>query len=153
MTTLRSRLAIAGASLAVAALAALALALWPDSQTDKARADGKQLGEAVAALSDATTSAEVDSALSDIDVALTETRDHAGDRVADQASDQADALDRAADGFVGTTTSDDEFEADLYQAELDGAVDDLYDNASDFRGEGPEVQQAFWDGYQDGVSS
>jgi hypothetical protein len=144
---------IAGGALAAAALAVLAIALWPDSQTDKARADGRQLGEAVAALSTATTSAEVDSALSDIDVALTETRDHAGDRVADQASDQADALDRAADGFVGSRTSDDEFEADLYQAELNGAVDDLYDNASDFRGEGPEVQQAFWEGYQDGVMS
>jgi hypothetical protein len=88
---------IAGAALGVAVIAALAIALWPDSQADKARADGKQLGDAVAALSTATTSAEVDSALSDIDVALTETRDHAGDRVADQASDQADALDRALD--------------------------------------------------------
>jgi hypothetical protein len=144
---------IAAGAAAAAALAVLAIALWPDSQADKARADGKQLGEAVAALSTATTSAEVDSALSDIDVALTETRDHAGDRVADQASDQADALDRAADGFVGSRTTDDEFEADLYQAELNGAVDDLYANASDFRGEGPEVQQAFWEGYQDGVSS
>ena len=144
---------ITGASLGVAVIAALALALWPDSQADKARADGKQLGEAVAALSTATTSAEVDSALSDIDVALTETRDHAGDRVAEQASDQADALDRAVDGFVGSRTSDDEFSADLYQAELDGAVDDLYDNASGFRGEGPEVQQAFWEGYQSAITN
>jgi len=144
---------IAGGTLAAAVLAVLAIALWPDSQADKARADGRRLGEAVAALSTATTSAEVDAALSDIDVALTETRDHAGDRVADQANDQADALDRAADGFVGSRTTDDAFSADLYQAELDGAVDDLYDNASDFRGEGPEVQQAFWEGYQDGAMS
>jgi hypothetical protein len=144
---------IAGGAAAAAVLAVLAIALWPDSQADKARADGKQLGEAVAALSTATTSAEVDSALSDIDVALTETRDHAGDRVADQASDQADALDRAVDGFAGSRTTDDAFEADLYEAQLNGAVDDLYDNASDFRGEGPDVQQAFWEGYQDGVSS
>jgi hypothetical protein len=134
---------IAGGALAVAAVAALAIALWPDSQTDKARADGRQLGEAVAALSTASTSAEVDAALSDIDVAVTETRDHAGDRVADQAADQADALDRAVDGFAGSRTTDDAFEADLYEAELDAAVDDLYANASDFRGEGPEVQQAF----------
>jgi hypothetical protein len=142
---------IAGGALAVAAVAALAIALWPDSQTDKARADGRQLGEAVAALSTASTSAEVDAALSDIDVAVTETRDHAGDRVAGQAADQADALDRAVDGFAGSRTTDDAFEADLYEAELDAAVDDLYANASDFRGEGPEVQQAFWEGYQDGV--
>jgi hypothetical protein len=99
---------IAGASLGVAVIAALALALWPDSQADKARADGKQLG---------------------------------------------DALDRAVDGFVGSRTSDDEFSADLYEAELDGAVDDLYDNASGFRGEGPEVQQAFWEGYQSAITN
>jgi len=96
MTSVRS-LWIAGGVAAAAVLAVLAIALWPDSQADKARADGKQLGEAVAALSTATTSAEVDSALSDIDVALTETRDHAGDRVADQA----DAVDRTTDGFAG----------------------------------------------------
>jgi LuxR family maltose regulon positive regulatory protein len=40
---------------------------------------------------------------------------------------------------------------DLYQSELDTAVADLNDNAADFRTEGPEVQQAFWDGFQTAV--
>ena len=49
-------------------------------------------------------------------------------------------------------TADDEFEADLYEPELETAVDDLTSNADDFRTTGPEVQQAFWDGYEDGLN-
>jgi hypothetical protein len=64
---------------------------------------------------------------------------------------QEDALARAAEGFVGSRTTDDAFEADLYQAELDVAVDDLGSQAEDFRTTGPEVQQAFWDGYEAGL--
>ena len=84
--------------------------------------------------------------------AASDTRDHAGDAVADQVADQEDALARAADGFVGESHADDDFEAELYQAELDVAVDDLASQAEDFRTTGPEVQQAFWEGYETGLS-
>ena len=67
-------------------------------------------------------------------------------------SDQNDALSRAADGFVGSQTAESDFDRDLYQAELDVAKDDLVTQADDFRTQGPEVQQAFWDGYQDGLN-
>ena len=43
--------------------------------------------------------------------------------------------------------------ADLYQAELEGALDDLTDDASDLRAQGPEVHQAVWDGFESTVSS
>jgi hypothetical protein len=95
----------------------------------------------------------VDAALGDVRDAAADTRDHAGDAVAGQVADQQDALDRAVDGFVGSHTSDDGFEADLYEAELDTAVDDLTTQADDFRAQGPEVQQAFWEGYQDSVNA
>jgi hypothetical protein len=143
---------IACGILAAAAITAVAIAIWPASETDKARADGQQFGEAVASLTAATTTAEVDTALGDLQTAAADTRDHAGDAVADQAADQEDALSRAAEGFVGTHTSTDAFEVDLYQAELNTAVDDLASQADDFRTTGPEVQQAFWDGYQTGVA-
>ena len=32
------------------------------------------------------------------------------------------------------------------------AVSDLENNAEDFRTTGPEVQQAFWDGYETGLN-
>jgi hypothetical protein len=81
-----------------------------------------------------------------------DTPDHAGDAVYDQTVAQEDALARAADGFVGALTTDDEFEAELYQAELEVAVDDLGSQAADFRDQGPEVRQAFYEGYQDGLA-
>jgi hypothetical protein len=144
---------VAGGLLAIAALTAVVIALvWP-SEADKARADGERYGEAVAQLAAADTATEVDAALVDVRDAAADTRDHAGDAVAGQVADQQDALDRAVDGFVGSRTSDDAFEADLYEAELDIAVDDLTTQADDFRAQGSDVQQAFWDGYQDGVNA
>ena len=77
--------------------------------------------------------------------------DHGGEAVADQVGAQEDALSRAAEGFVGSLTTDDAFEAELYEAELDIALTDLGNNAEDFRATGPEVQQAFWDGYETGL--
>jgi len=141
---------ILGGAALVATLVVVAIAVWPASEADKAREDGKHVGEAVSSLYNAQTTDEVSDALTDLRGAVSDTRDHATDNVVDQVNDQADALYRAADGFVGSHTSDDSFEADLYQSELDYAVDDLDQQAKDFQDEGPEVRQAFWDGYQDG---
>jgi hypothetical protein len=143
---------IAGGTALAAIAASVAIAVWPASAADQARDDGEQFGQAVSSLYDAQSTVDVDAALADIHTAAVETRDHAGDAVADQVAAQEDALARAAEGAVGSITADDGFEADVYQAELDIAVDDLTSQAEDFRTEGPEVQQAFWDGYETGVS-
>jgi hypothetical protein len=143
---------IAAGTSITAILAATAIAVWPASETDNAYADGQQFGTAVAQLQSADTTEQVDTALTEIDAAVTDTRDHAGDAVADQAAAQDDALARAADGFIGTHSTDDAFEQDLYQAELDTAVDDLTSQAENFRTHGPEVQQAFWDGFDTGLN-
>jgi hypothetical protein len=143
---------IFGGLTVAAILAAVTIAVWPESATDKARADGEQVGQAVADLRDAQSVSEADAALADLRSAVRDTRIHAGDAVAGQADDQADALSRAVDGFVGVNTTDSEWDADLYQSELDVAVDDLTTQADDFRAEGPEVQQAFWDGVDNGLN-
>jgi hypothetical protein len=149
----RSLLAKIGAGTGIAAiLAATAIAVWPASETEKAYDDGQAFGAAVAQLQTADTYEEVDDALVELNAAAQDTAEHAGSAVSDQVDDQADALSRAADGFVGSHTADDSFEADLYQAELDSAVDDLAGNAEDFRTTGPEVQQSFWDGYDEGLN-
>ena len=144
---------IGGGTLAATALTVLTIAVWPASEVDKARADGEQFGQAVAQLQDAQSTAEVDAALVEVTTAASDTADHAGDAVAEQVDDQADALDRAVEGLVGQYSTDDGFEQDLYQAELDVAVDDLTSQADDFRTQGPEVQQAFWDGYDTGLNA
>jgi hypothetical protein len=132
-------------------IASLVIALWPASATDTARADGRQLGQAVGELYYAQNQDQVAAAESDINAALSDVRDHAGDAVAGQVSDAQDALSRAADGFVGTHTTTDSFEADLYQSELNTALDDLSSQADNLRTQGPEIQQAFWDGVQAGL--
>ena len=144
---------VAGGTGLATILAVGAIALWPASETDKARDDGERVGAAVQHLYNAESATEVDAAVAELDAAVADTRAHAGDAVADQADAQTDALSRAADGFAGSITTDSEWDYELYQAELDVALDDLTDNASDFRGSGPEVQQAFWDGFQTGVNS
>jgi hypothetical protein len=138
--------------LSAAVIVAVAIAVWPASNTDKARSDGEDFGAAVVALDSAQSPADVDAALDELGEAAASTRDHAGDAVADQVNDQADALDRAVDGFAGVHTSSDSWDVDLYQAELNTAVDDLANQADDFRTTGPEVQQAFAEGYQSGFS-
>jgi hypothetical protein len=144
---------IAGGTSLAAVLAAAAIAVWPASEADKARADGEQLGEAVNALYAADSPTEVDAALADVHSAASDARVHAGDAVYDQVAAQEDALSRAAEGYVGYYTTDDAWEAELYEAELDVALEDLEDNADEFRTNGPEVQQAFWDGYSSTVSA
>ena len=143
---------IAGGVFAAAVLCVLAIALWPASEADKARDDGERVGEAVTQLYNAESSTEVDAALAELDAAVTDTRAHAGDEVADQVADQQDALARAAEGFVGYYSTDSDWDQALYEAELEIALDDLYYNGADFREQGPEVNEAFWEGVDEGLT-
>jgi hypothetical protein len=144
----------AGGGAGVAAvLAAGAIALWPTSTVDQARDDGERFGEAVSALYNAQSSEEADAALSDLQSAAVDARDHVGDDIDSHIDKQADALNRAADGFVGTHTADDSWSVDIYQAELNDAVDDLADEAESFRTTGPEAAQAFYEGVQTGLGT
>ena len=142
---------LAGGTLAATALTAVALAVWPASEADKARDDGERFGAAVSSLQAADSADEVDAALTEMHAAAGDAATHGGDAVADQVAAQEDALARAANGFVGSLTTEDAFEAELYEAELDIALTDLSNQAEDFRATGPEVQQAFWDGYEAGL--
>ena len=102
-----------GGMLAVAALVAAAVLLWPPSEADKARDDGEQMGQAVSQLYSANSASEVDAALAEVHTAAVDARDHAGDAVSTQVADQEDALNHAINGFVGANTTDDAFEAKL----------------------------------------
>ena len=84
---------------------------------------------------------------------MSDTLDHRGDALDEQVTEQADALERAADGFVGSLTSDNEFDQELYEAELDYALDDLSSQADRFRTNAPEVEQAFWEGVDSGLNA
>ena len=147
-----SVLRIAGGTLAAILLTVVAIAVWPASEADKARDDGEQVGQAVTQLYEAESAEEVDAALAELDAAVTDTREHAGDEVADHVAEQRDALARAAEGFVGYYTTDSDWDAALYEAELEIAVDDFANEAEDFREQGPDVHEAFWQGVDDGLT-
>jgi hypothetical protein len=133
--------------------AILTIAVWPASEADKAREDGERLGAAVSALYDADSTAEVDTALAELEDAAADTRAHAGEQYAERVDDAQDALTRAADGFAGAVTADSDWDQELYEAELDIALDDLAAGAEDVREDAPEVEQAFWDGFDDGLTT
>jgi hypothetical protein len=141
------------ALMALAVVAAATVAFWPASEAEKAREDGEQLGQAVNQLYYADSTTEVDAALEDLEDAVVDSREHGGDALSEQVSDQADALDRAADGFVGALESDNEFDQELYEVELDYALEDLSSNASDFQENAPEVEQAYWEGVESGLNA
>ena len=151
LTTAPAR--VLAAAVALAAIVAVTILVWPASAADKARADGKHLGQAVGDLYHAQSQADVDAAFADMRGALDDTRDHAGDELNEQLDKQADALNRAADGFAGAHTSDSSWDQDLYESELDYAVDDLANNADDFDNQRSDVHAAYWEGFQDGLPS
>ena len=84
---------IGGSLLALLVAGVVAIAAWPASDTDKARDNGEQVGQAVNDLCNADSSTDVDAPLSE------------------------------------------------------------RDDLTDYRAQGPEVHQAFWDGFQSGVNS
>ena len=49
--------------------------------------------------------------------------------------------------------SDSDWDQALYEYELEVAVDDLATQAEDFRTQGPEVHQAFWEGYDESIAN
>jgi hypothetical protein len=155
MTPARSRSSVfrwvAGALGLATLITVVTIAVWPASAADKAREDGKHLGQAVGSLYEAQSQADVEAAFDDMRSALDDTRAHASDELSNQVDKQADALNRAADGFVGAHSSDNSWDQDLYQSELDYAVDDLAGNADDFQNQHSEVANAYYEGFQDGL--
>jgi hypothetical protein len=144
---------VAGAAVLAALVAGIAIAVWPMSDTDRARRDGEHFGTAVAELRDAQSTGDVHAGLADLHDALRDTREHVGSAVADQVDAQGDAIYRAVDGSFGKRSADDDFGHDVYDAQLDNALDDLTGQADDFRTTGSDVQQAFWEGVQDGLDA
>ena len=129
------------------------IAVWPASEADKARADGERFGEAVGELHTRTTRGRGRRrARRGRTTAASDTADHAGDEVAEQVDEQADALARAADGFVGAHDGRRRVRAGPLPGRARRRRRRPQRQAEDFRAEGPEVQQAFWDGYQDGLA-
>jgi hypothetical protein len=139
--------------LAAAMLAAAAVAVWPASAADTAYDDGVRVGQAVDDLRNADTYTDVDNALTDVRHATRDARDHAGDELDQQITDEQSAFFDALNGAAGSVQSTDDWDQSLYEDQLDSAIDDLSSNADEFRTNGPDVVQSFWNGVQDGLDT
>jgi hypothetical protein len=144
---------IIGAVTGVAVVVVLAVALWPQSAEDRAYDDGQRLGQALTDLRTADTYAEVDAGLTDVRHAASKAHDHVGDALDEQLTKQQNAFFAAVDGYAGATTTDDAWEQDVYDAELDDALNAFDDQADDFRSSSDDVARAFGDGLQSGLQS
>ena len=145
---------IGGGAVLAALLTALTIALWPASEADKARADGEQVGQAVAQLHEATSSDEVDAALVDLDTAVSDTADHAGDNVSDQVSDQADALYARRRRLRRRAQHRRRLRAGPLRGRARRRGRRPHQPGGGLpRRRAPEVQQAFWDGFDTGLDA
>ena len=144
---------IAGAIGLATLITVVAIAVWPASAADKAREDGKHLGQAVGELYNAHSQADVNAASADIHSALGDSRSHASDELNKHVNKQVDALNRAANGYVGAHTTDSSWDRDVYQSELNYATDDLSYNAKHFRNQRSDVDKAYYDGFRKGLPS
>jgi hypothetical protein len=140
-------------TLVAIALAAIAIVAWPASAADTAYDDGVRVGNAVNDLRNAETYEDVDQGLTDLRHAVRDAQDHAGDELDEQITKQQDAFFDAMNGAVGANTTDSGWDQDIYESQFDDATDALVSNADDFRTNGPDVVQSFWNGVEDGLNS
>jgi hypothetical protein len=130
--------------LALAAIAIIALAGCGSSPEDKARDDGKAVGEAVRAVKDATSVDQASQALGDVRDAVekvhTDTRDHIKDQVSTLRGQIQGAVDtaRAAGNPADATAS------------LQSSAQNVRAQADAFRNGNNSIANEFWRGFEEG---
>jgi hypothetical protein len=144
---------IFGGAAVAAIIAAVTIAVWPSSASDRAYDNGQNVGQAVSDVRNAETYDELDNALTDVRHSVRDARDDLGDEIDDQITRQQDAFFSAINGFVGANTTGDAWEQDLYDAEYSDAIDAFDQQAEEFRSNGDDVVKAFWNGVEDGLRS
>jgi soluble cytochrome b562 len=115
---------------------------------DKARDDGKQLGEAMRTLYDAGSVQEALDALPAVRTAVKDIREDARDEVGDQVAAQEDSVQDAADAMQGLRSSSNPQQADDAIGDLRTAINDIRSQASDNRDN--SVANEFWRGFREG---
>jgi hypothetical protein len=140
----------ARAATVLGVLAALLLGLTAcgTPPEDKARDDGKQLGEAMRTLYDAGTVREALDALPAVRTAVKDIREDARDQVGDQVAAQEDSVQDAADAMQGLRSSSNPQQADDAIGDLRTAINDIRSQASDNRDN--SVANEFWRGFREG---
>jgi soluble cytochrome b562 len=139
-----------GAAGLLALLACLltGLAACGEAPEDKARDDGKQLGEAMRTLYDAETPQEAADALPAVRTAVQDLRGDARDEVGDQVDAQEDSVQDAQEALQGLRNANDQAQVEDAIGDLRTAINDIRSQANDNRDN--SVANEFWRGFRDG---
>ena len=129
----------------LASLAALiAFAGCGESPEDQARDDGKQMGEAVRAFTDATSLEQAQAAVDDLRTAIKELDSETRERVQDQVETQGDELSKSIDAVTEAGSFQEA------QSELKSSAQDLRAQADSFRSSNDSIANEFWRGFEEG---
>jgi hypothetical protein len=126
------------------AVAAVALSACGDSPEDQARDDGKDVGEAVRQLADATSIDDARAAVEDLRGAVDGLDSDTRERVQKQVETQRDTVSDAVDSAAQAGS----FE-DARTALADGAQQ-LRSQADSFQSTNNSVTNEFWRGFEEG---
>jgi gas vesicle protein len=137
---------------AVALVLALALvgAGCGDSPEDNAHDSGKDVGQALRAVTAAGDADQLQAAIAELKDAVSNVSDDVSARVRDQASVQSDTINKAVDNAKTALTASDPSQASEARDEVQAQVQDLRSQASGFADSNDSVTNAFWDGVKDG---
>jgi len=126
------------------AVALVALAGCGESPEDEARDDGKQVGEAVRAVSDATSVEAAQAAFDDLRTAIQDLDSDTRERVQKQVETQGDELSKGIDALTEAGSFEDA------QSQLQSSAQDLRAQADSFRSGNNSIANEFWRGFEEG---
>ena len=130
--------------LAAVAAALLILAGCGDSPEDEARDDGKDVGQAVRAVADATSLDEAQQAVTDLRAAVADMASDTRERVQSQAETQRDELSQ------GVQAAQRAGSFDQAKTQLQSTAQDLRAQADSFRDSNNSIANEFWRGFEEG---
>ena len=144
MSRLRRLLAVA------AAVPALAFAACGTSPEDEAHDNGKDVGQALRSISDATSLDQLQAGVKELQDAIGQVADDQSDRIKQQVQVQKDTINQAIGNLRRALGSGDQSTAQTYRNELQGDIQDLRSQAAGFASTRNSVDNSFWDGVRDG---
>jgi hypothetical protein len=126
------------------AVALVALAGCGESPEDEARDDGKQVGEAVRAIGDATSLEAAQAAVADLRTTIQDLDSETRERVQEQVETQGDELSKGIDAITEAGSFEEA------QSELQSSAQDLRAQADSFRSGTNSIANEFWRGFEEG---
>ena len=130
--------------LAAVAAALLILAGCGDSPEDEARDDGKDVGQAVRAVADATSLDEAQQGVTDLRTAVADMASDTREHVQSQAETQRDELSQ------GVQAAQRAGSFDQAKTQLQSTAQDLRAQADSFRDSNNSIANEFWRGFEEG---